>query len=73
MNTYRVTFYSFYRLPSRKLDSRTIWVEANNDHHGVAEATMLAMGGTGNADAEQIGAWLRVGAIHSVHSTIETN
>lgn len=68
MNTYRVTFYSFYRR-----DSRTIWVEANNNHHAVAEATMLAMGGTGNADTQQIGAWLREGAIHSVYSVIETN
>jgi len=48
-------------------------VEANNDHHAVAEATMLAMAGTGNETAEEIGEALRDGMITSVYAVIETN
>jgi hypothetical protein len=73
MNCYRVTFYSIYVLPNGKTDTRTMWVDANNEHHAVAEATMLAMVGTGNEDADLIGGWLRIGAIQSVYSVIETN
>jgi hypothetical protein len=73
MNCYRVTFYSIYVLPNGSTDTRTMWVDANNEHHAVAEATMLAMVGTGNEDADLIGGWLRIGAIQSVYSVIETS
>lgn len=71
MRCYRVTFYN--RNIDHGVDSTTIWVEASNDHHAVAEATMLAMGGTGNEDAEQIGAWLRAGKVTSVYAVTETS
>lgn len=74
MNEYRVTFYANFRnLVSNKLASETMWVEANNEHHAVAEASMLAMAGTGNGTAETIGEWLRNGQITNVYSVIETN
>lgn len=75
MNDYRVKFYTCLWSPAdpKVVDTRTMWVEANNEHHAVAEATMLAMAGTGNMDAMQVGEWLRQGAITSVYSVIETN
>lgn len=77
MNCYRVTFYNGtvvrYINGRPKVDSETLWVEANNDHHAVAEATMLAMGGTGNDKAEIIGKWMRDGRITNVYAVIETN
>lgn len=77
MQCFRVTYYN--ALNTRKVngrekaDTETIWVEANNEHHAVAEATMLAMGGTGNEHAEIIGVWLRAGEVTNVYSVIETN
>jgi hypothetical protein len=73
MNDFRVTFLTANRLPSGRLESATLWVEARSENHAVAEATMLAMGETGNADAQKIGQWLREDAIYSVNSVIETN
>lgn len=75
MNTYRVTFQSTSRrgMNSNKLACETLWVEAKSEHHAVAEATMLAMAGTGNEDADLIGVWLRSGMINNVYATIETN
>lgn len=77
MNCYRVTYYTntiARTVNGRpKVDSETIWVEANNDHHAVAEATMLAMAGTGNESAQKIGEWMRTGLVGNVYSVIETN
>ncbi len=75
MNTYRVTFYSTQRraMNSNMLAIETLWVEARNEHHAVAEATMLAMGGTGNESADLIGVWLNSGLICNVNACIETN
>lgn len=76
MNTYRVTFYANYRTglgSEHKLASETLWVEARGEHHAVAEATMLVMGGTGNEIAKAIHAWLISGQIHNVYAVIETN
>jgi len=77
MNCYRVTFYNGHIvrkvLGHYKVDSTTLWVEANNDHHAVAEATMLAMAGTGNENAQEIGRWLVAGEVTNVYAVIETN
>lgn len=76
MNTYRVTFYTSISCPfphQRKVQNRTLWVTATNESHAVAEATMLAMAGTGNEDADLIGVWLRSGMINNVYAVIETN
>ena len=73
MNAHRVKFYAANRTATREVDTCTIWVDANGEHHAVAEATMLAMAGTGNADAEKIGEWLRAGMVISVYAVIETN
>lgn len=76
MNTYRVKFIANYRTglgAEHPLASETLWVEARSEHHAVAEATMLAMGGTGNQIASIIGDWMRNGLVYNVHATIETN
>jgi hypothetical protein len=66
MNCYRVKFETEH-------ESLCLWVEARNEHHAVMEATMLAMGGTGNNSAQTIEIWLLAGTITNVYSVIETN
>lgn len=77
MQCFRVTYYNALntrRVNGReKADTETIWVEANNEHHAIAEATMLAMAGTGNESAQKIGRWLVAGEVTNVYSCIETN
>jgi len=76
MNCYRVTYYSNNILPGSlggKVETATIWVEANNSSHAIAEATMLACAGTGNEVAQKIGEWMRTGNVRNVYSVIETN
>jgi len=66
MNCYRVT-YKFSG------DSLSLWVEATSPHHAVCEATMLAMGGTGNDRAQLIGKLILSGEQFEAYSVIETN
>lgn len=75
MNTYRVTFYASYRnvLKQNSLANETLWVSANTEHHAVAVATILALSGTGNAAAIEVGDWIRDGLLYSVCCVLETN